>query len=161
MPVSFLDGLSSAARAVFPYVRRGVRTGESIAKIGTAARAEGLRIANATLSEMVRRERSIRDYIGNLKFLGPDRLPNPARLPEALSKLQRKYAIEVLLKGIHSETGKKVEIFATISTDRLLSQSRIADIAAELAQQKGGRYGFELTEHSVESYLRAGPEGFV
>ena len=160
MPKSWLDTLSASARAVYPHARRGVREGISIARIGRAARDGGLSISNAALSEMVRRERAIVSYTSRLYMLGPTRNPDPTKLPEALSRIQSKYSIEVKITSTLSSTGARSEIFATISTDALLNRTQIESGIDKIMSSQGERYGFEMSNYEIVGYMRSGPLGY-
>lgn len=160
MPISWLGTLQPAQRESYPFVRRGVKESLSIAVIGRAIRNGGLAISNSVLSEMVRRERDIVAHVGNLRLLGPNRLPNPLKLPEALTRIDKRYSIEVKLGERYLPTGKTESVYATITSNTLLSNSMIDKAVDKIYQGNRSKYSFEFTGYELTAYMRAGDLGF-
>lgn len=160
MPVPWIENLPKHSRTALSFVRKGVSDSLSIARIGKAIREGGLSISNANLSAMVRRERAIAEYIPNLRFLGRNQFPNPKRLPEALTRIQGKYSVQVSIQSVMSSTGAVTKINANISSDKLLSPAMIESAVNKIMASRGERYGFEMESFQVTAYMRAGSEGF-
>lgn len=110
---------------------------------------------------MVRRERAIVDYVGKLNLLRPDRLPDPRKIPEALTKIQKQYSIDVALSGIHTQTGIPITRNINIVTDSLLSRNQIGAAVESIARQKGEGYGFDMIGWEIRGYMKAGPDGSI
>lgn len=145
---SFLELLGGSAGKIYPIVKRGVREGLSIERIGSAVRGGGYSIANDKLRSLVSRERGIREYFNNLRNINLDKKPDITRIPEALDRIQRRYSYQLEVRGVNLRTGAIETRNITISTNDLLTRREAIDDALDTVKRDRGRY--ELTSVSAE-----------
>ena len=161
MAAPFLLGLSLRARRASPIIRRAVREGVSSRQLTKILRDAGLGIRRQTLLDLMRKETE-RALMGPvLSALRLDRMPNPMRLPPALTKIRRAYSFTVRVRGTEFESGISMEQFVTITTDKLLTRGEIESLANLVMEKDLNRYGLDVTELLLIGGQRAGPEGLL
>jgi len=159
MPLPFLASLTAAARTIYPFIQRGVREGLSIESIGRIFRAEGFHLANATLREMVRHERSLIAASEHLRFTNLDKLIDVSRLPNALTTLRRAYSFTVEVRGIFASDKQRGTQHVTVTTDRTLTRREIESAAMEAMEAGADRYGMDVEAVQLVGGMRAGEAG--
>jgi hypothetical protein len=154
-----LDTLSAIARQAFPFIVRGVREGLSSNAIGRLLSESGFGIRRQTLLDLVRAQKGVQTAGAALRFLRQNAIPNPNRLPEALTTIRRAFSFTVEVRGRSLETDERVTQHVTVTTDRLLTRREIEELAGEAVERAGDRYGFEQEEAVLIGGLKAGPRG--
>jgi hypothetical protein len=157
--VPLLDSLSAIARQAFPIIQRGVREGLSANALGRVLAEGGLGIRRQTLLDIVRAEKGVQVAGAALRFLRETAIPNPLRLPEALTTIRRLYSFMVEVRGIAGDTGERISQFITVTSNTLLTKREIQELALEAVERGGERYDFEPDESLLVGGLRAGPAG--
>ena len=161
MVAPFLLKQSLRARRASPLIRRAVREGVSSRQLTQILRDAGLGIRRQTLLDLMRHE-SERILTGPvLSALRLDRMPNPMRLPPALTKIRRAYSFTVRVRGEEFGTGIKMEQFVTITTDKLLTRGEIESLANLVVEKDLERYGLDIATVTLIGGQRAGPEGLL
>jgi len=159
MAISFLAALNKTARVAYPIVKRGVREGLSGREIAAVLKRTNLGIRTQTLFEIIRREKNILSKGAQLKFLGRNAMPNPARLPEALTVIRRRYAFILKVTGTIAQTGESLIRNITVSTDSLMTRGQLEDIGHMIMEDDAGAYPFEIDFITLQSGIKQGELG--
>jgi hypothetical protein len=161
MAGSFLDFLSAAARASYPFIQRGVREGLSANAIQKSLSANDIHLRRTTILDLVRRERELVSAGSSLKFLNRNARPDPRRLPEALTSLRRQYSFTVEVRGTSLSNGESRVQNVTVVSDRLLTRGEIEDVAEGFATDGGERYGMNVDSLLLTRGMKAGALGTI
>lgn len=157
MAKGWLNILSLGERIAYPFIRLGVSLGRTISEIGQALTRAGAGIEARSVRRIVDAEeverRTAREAVGT----APDHLPDPAGIPEAITRQRREYAWRVRLGFIDPRTGARQERFLTISTDQLLSPNEAIDQARAMLAEDYDIQGDFLTESELIGVTRAAP----
>jgi len=124
-------------------------------------RAENLGIRRTSLLDIIRREKGIEIAGSNLRSMRRNLIPDPRRIPEALTTLKRAFSFKVRLRGIDTATGESLERFVQVSLDRPRSRAEVEDIGASFAFEDPERYQLALTEVLLQSAVKAGLQGTI
>ena len=161
MPLPLLTTLSAAARAASPIIRAGVAQGLSKNAIARTVKAGGFKIRRTTLLTYVDALKGIERANVQLRFLRLDRVPNIARLPEALTPLFRDYSFLVEVRGVHIASGENIIQHISVSLDAPTTRSEIERMAVEAAMANQKKYEIEVTSSQLIEGLTAGPAGLL
>jgi hypothetical protein len=160
MALPILATVGKAARAAFPIIEGGVSRGLSATAINSLIRdTMGSGIRRQTLLDIMRAVRNIETTSSQLRFLAPDRLPNPNRLAVSATVMRRRYAFVVDVHGTHASTGAPILKRVTISTDQLLTRAQIEDEAQSLMEDEESEYGIDVNRVVLVRGMRAGEAG--
>ena len=159
MSLPYLFTLSSRARIAYPIIQRGVRSGLSSRSIATELTSGGIGIRRSDLLGIMRRERDIIKHGLNLRFLPLDRAPNPERLPEALTRLRRKYSYEISIRGTVSNVNLPYTPAVTVASSKLLTRRQAEALGLEAAIAGSDRYNIVIESVLLTNVLQAGPFG--
>ena len=161
MPVPFLSTLSLSARRFYPIIQRAVREGLSANAIQTLLSDIRPGLRRTVILQIVRRERGIIQAGARLRNLRRDRMPDPRRLPEALTKLRRAFSFTVELRGVDTATQAPIERFVTVSLDNLRTRERIEEIAEGFLSTEEERYKFDVELVLLQTGIKAGVLGTI
>jgi hypothetical protein len=161
MAVPLLSRLSLSARKAYPFIVRAVRQGLSLERIGKAFRAEGIALSNEVFRQLARAERSLQAASGELRFLRPGQRPSPTRLPEALTRILRRYAFFVEVMARDVSTGEQVLKNVTVSTSRLMTKRQIEVAAMEAVDMGLSTYGLEADTALLVGGMKSGEQGVL
>lgn len=159
MARGILEEITRPSRAALGIVRRGVLEGLSANRIQDALTAGGLGIRRTTLLALIRELKGAEEAAGRLRFTRLDRLPDPSRLPEAITRLRRTYSFDVMLRGHNTLTGAEETRWVTVSLDELRSRRDIEDIASDFGEEYGRVEDFRLDRATLMGGRRAGALG--
>lgn len=159
MALPYLATLNIAARTAYPLIQKGVRAGLSANRIGSALADAGMGIRRSTLLSIVKRERTLLDHSRNLRFLPFDRAPDPERLPEALTRLRRKYSYQIGVRGYIGDTGEPIQRFVTIASSTIITRRQAESAAMQMVEDDPDTYPIVIERVILDSVLRAGPAG--
>lgn len=118
-------------------------------------------IRRTTLLEMIRVIGGVEAQAAHLRNIRPELRPDPARLPEAVTKLRRRYSFEIEVRGSLLDTGERFTRFVTVSSDSVLSRATLESMAWEMVEDASDRYGMEVDEAVLISGRKAGPIGLL
>lgn len=155
----FLSGVPPRARRAYPIIQGGARRGLSSREIQRLLQAADLGIRRQTLLDIIRREKGIEAAGAQLRFLRRDRIPDPRRIPEALTRTLRAFSFKVRLRGFLADTGEAIERFVNVALDRPRTRGEIENIAEGFLQIEADRYPFELTEVLLFEAVKGGRFG--
>lgn len=162
MPIPFLSTLNALARQAYPLIKAGVAQGLSSRAIDVVLKsAFGKSIRRSTLLEVMRRESGVERIASQLKFLRLDRLPNPLRLPPAITRLRRQYSFLVEVTGHLIDTGEIIKQHITIATDTLRTRQELQNLAINTIEGEKERYGIDIIGAQLISGKRAGDMGIL
>lgn len=159
MAAPFLLGLSARARRASPIIRRAVREGISSRALTGILQKAGLGLRRQTLLDIMRLVEGEIAIGPVLSALGVNRLPNPLRLPPALTKIRRAFSFTVRVRGLDADTGATIERFVTIATDTVLTRGELEELAADAIDRGQDRYKLSATEFLLTGGLRTGTPG--
>ena len=159
MTVPFLTTLTPSARQAYPIIQRGVSEGLSANAIQTTLRSAGMGIRRQTLLDTVRAIKGVETVGGRLRSLRLDRVPDPRRMPEALTTLRRAFSFRVELRGVEIDTGNPFTRFVTVTLDSPRTRQRIEQLAEQFVLDEPKRYGIDLESVLLVHGSKAGPEG--
>lgn len=146
-------------RIAYPFLRSAVRLGKATREIGEALRRAGVAVEASAIRDI---EHSIRESEeASRRVLGVDHheLPDPDDIPEALTKMRRKYSYT--FRGEYlTELGARISRYINVSTDRLLTQSQAEEAAQRILQDDtpSGQARSVITLEVIE-LKKAGPLG--
>lgn len=156
----FLDTLNLSERTAYPFVRQAVREGLSSRNITELLISEfGRAIRRQRLLEMIRFENLEETLGAQLKYLRRDARPDPARLPDALTKIRRNYSFDVEVRGILEESGLASSQFVTVTTDAILTRAELEDAGLDAVEEGASRYGLTAVSAVLTTGRRAGAAG--
>lgn len=159
MTAPFLSTVSDRARRAYPIIVRGTRTGLSTREIQRLLTGADLGIRRQTLLDIIRREKGIEAAGAELRFVRRDRIPDPRRIPEALTRTLRSFSFKVRLRGILADTGELFERFVNVALDRPITRGAIENIAEGFVAVEAERYPFELTDVLLVEAVKGGRFG--
>lgn len=159
MAISFLAALTKTARIAYPIVKRGVREGLSGRAIGQILKNSNLGIRTQTLFEIIRREKRIQSKGAQLRFLRLASMPNPDRLPKALTVIRRRYAFILEVAGTISQTGESFLRHITVSTDTLMTRQQLEDVGRMILEDDPSAYPLEIDKVTLNSGVQQGELG--
>ena len=91
----------------------------------------------------------------NLRYVGLDRRPNPARLADSTAPMPRRYRFEVRVSGIDVRTGAPCQEYITLRGNGALTRREIEEHAricyAQSRAQDDFRYGIRDVSFQLES----------
>jgi hypothetical protein len=157
--VGILASLPASARAAYPLIQRGVREGLSSNRILEGLVKAGLGIKRQTGLDIIRAERGVQLEGGALRNLRRTAVFNPERLPEAMTKLRRKFSFQVELRGVDLNTGENTVRLVTVSTDNAMTRNDIEAHAQAFADDDQNRYGIIIESVQLVHGLKAGAAG--
>lgn len=157
----FVSSLALPARQALPIIRSAIRRGIGADSTFQTLRTRFPGLTRAAVRGIARVERQIIAASADLRFMNQDFMPNPNRLPPALTTLRRQFSFKVRLRGIDPVTGSSVDQFVTISTDRLRSRRDMEAAAMEFTERDPSAYAIEFTQPLLVEGVRAGPGGVL
>ena len=161
MALPFFAALTKRQRAALPIIRAGVKQGLTRNAIQALTREMGTGLRRSSLLQIitnVERQLATGPQLRNLNF---NAVPNPNRLPEALTTIRRRFAYHVQITGLDVSSGQTRSRFVTVSTDRHLTRGQIEDEALDFALDDIDTYGLEDVSTLLESGVRSGIFGTV
>ena len=159
MPLPFLLTLTKLARFAYPIIQKGVRAGLASRPLAKALTQAGLGIRRSTLLDIMRRERKIVQHGLNMRFLPLKRMPNPLKLPTALTKLRRAYSYTIELRGRLIDTQELITRQVTVASSKLLTREAAENIASGYLMDTPEAYGMELDKAQLINVMKAGELG--
>jgi hypothetical protein len=161
MALPLLSRLSPRARRASPIIRRGVREGVSSRELTRVLQQAGLGIRRQVLLDIMR-AMSDEAAIGPvLSALGIGRMPNPLRLPPAITKIRRAFSFTVRVRGLETDTGLTAEQFVQVTTDTLLTRGEIEALAQQAIETDLNRYKLTVSAVQLMGGVRAGAPGVL
>jgi len=161
MALPFLSTLTKTARFAYPIIQAGVREGLASRAMATALQEAGLGIRRAVLLDLMRRERAFIQHGLNMRFLPFNRLPNPLRLPTAITKLRRTYSYVVEAFGTDLGTGQLRKQTITIASSKLITRGAAETLAEQFAQGQFDSGQLEVDRVQLINVMKAGELGTV
>ncbi len=161
MAFPFLLKQTARARRASPMIRRGVREGVSSRQLMGILQKAGLGIRRQTLLDIMRLMEGEAAIGPVLSALGINRMPNPLRLPPALTKIRRAFSFTVRVRGSVETTGEPIERFVTVTTDTLLTRGEIEALADEAIEGERGHYDIVVSNLLLVGGVRAGAPGLL
>lgn len=156
MAKGWLSFLSLGERIAYPFIRLGVSLGRSLVSIGQSLTRAGAGIEARSIRRIVDAEETERRTATEIAGLPGDRIPDPAGIPEAITRQRREYAWRVRMGFIDPRTGQRQERFLTISTDQLLSPNEAIDKARDMLAEDYDIQGDFLVESDIIGVTKAG-----
>jgi len=157
MAKGWLSFLSLGERIAYPFIRLGVSLGRSLGQIGAALTRAGAEIEATTIRRVIEAEDIERRAGAEIAGASGDRIPDPAGIPEAITRQRREYAWRVRMGYIDPRTGKRESRYLTISTDQLLSPNEAKAEAAKALADDYDIKGEFLIESEIVTVTRAAP----
>ena len=116
-------------------------------------------IRRQTLLDIIRAERGVIQSGNQLRNIRRGFVPDPRRLPEAITKIRRSFSFVVRITGTDVSTGASITQNVTVALDKPLTRSQIESIAVDFIGADFERYGLNIEEVLLVEGLKAGPEG--
>ena len=116
-------------------------------------------IRRQTLLDIIRAERGVISAGKDLRNIRLGFVPDPRRLPEALTKMRRSFSFTVRITGTDVSTGEALIQNISVALDKPLTRSQIESIAVDFIEADFERYGLDITEVLLVSGVKAGPDG--
>jgi hypothetical protein len=159
--IPLLSTLSVAARTALPFIERGVREGLASRAINAVLKSEfGKGLRRQVLLDVMRAVSGVQSAGAQLKFLGLDKIPNPARIPAALTTIRREFSYKIEVRGVSSMTGQSMTRFVQVTSSRNLTRREMQDAALDAIGSDQERYGITDYEAVPVSAVRAGSSGY-
>ena len=126
-----LGGLSRSAGLAYPYAKAAFSRGLS-ANAALAAYGElGGAIRRTDFLGIYRELRGVSEAAYHVRNIRKDYLPDPDRLPHAITQIRKDYSFNVRLDIRDAESGEPISRNITVTSDRLMSVSDIESEALE------------------------------
>jgi len=156
----FLASLNPRERTAYPFIRQGVREGLSSRQIMTVLQEHlGAGLRRQRLLELMRLETLEVNTGATLRYLRLDSTPNPARLPDALTRIRRNYSFDVEVRGSLLDTGEPYTRYVTVTTDDLMTRGSLEAAGMDAVEIEVGRYGMTAESALLVGGRRAGSQG--
>lgn len=123
-----LGGLSKAAGSAYTYARAAYSRGMSANAALSTFQDLGGAIRRADFLGIYRELRGVTEAAYHVRNIRKDYLPDPERLPHAITNIRRDYSFNTRLDIRDGETGEMITRNITVTSDRLMS---VSDIEAE------------------------------
>lgn len=147
--------LSARVRSLLPIIESGITSGLSSRAINAAIqRATGTGVRRQVLLDIMREISGIRRHGDTLRFVRRDRVPNPNRVPLALTPIRRAMSSTVRVSGTLLSTGENITRFVQVTHDDILTRGEIEDIAAGFIEEDKDEYGIALETVLLVSQVR-------
>lgn len=124
------SALSARVQSNMGIIRAGVNQGLSSSAIQSAIRATGqLGIRRVDLLQGIRYARGIAESGLQIRSVGRDRFPDPMRIEQSKTPMLSNYSYDVRVRALDGRSGKVVNRFVTVRSDRNLTPRMIEDEA--------------------------------
>jgi hypothetical protein len=157
MAKGWLSFLSLGERIAAPFIRLGVSLGRTLAEIGSSLTRAGAGIEARTIRRIMEAEQTERRVAEQVLGPSPDHVPDPAGIPEAITRQRREYAWRIRMGFIDPRTGKRESRMLTVSTDQLLSPNEAKETAAKMLADDYDIKGDFIIESELIGVTRAAP----
>lgn len=145
MALPFIFKLTARQRRLLPSIRGGVAAGLGSRAINAAiTAATGTGIRRQVLLDIMREIRGVQAAGERLQFVRLDRVPDPTRVPTALTPIRRAFGSTVRVEGVLLDTGERAVRHVQVTHDDILTRGQIEDIAAGFITDDEAEYGIEL-----------------
>ncbi len=145
MPIPLSLTLTARARRLLPIIEGGVTAGLSSRSINAAiTTATGSGLRRQVLLDIMRELRGVQIAGEALQFVRLDRVPNPLRVPTALTPIRRAFGSTVRIVGSLFDTGEGVTRFVQVTHDGVLTRGEIEAIAEGFIEDEEAEYGIDL-----------------
>ena len=160
MALPLITSLNAAARRAFPIIQAGVKQGMSSRAINESIKtAFGVGIRRQTLLDIMRAETGIERAGAALRFISPRNMPNPRRLPQAVTRIRRHYSFVVRVTGHLIDTGLPVIQNVTVALDTLLTRGEIERMAENMVAEGRDRYMLIIESSLLVKGVQSGELG--
>lgn len=127
--------------------------------IQISLQAAGLGIRRSTILDMVRRVRKVETVGAQLQFIRLGLIPDPRRIPEALTKLRRSFSFRVRIRGTDIATGNPFKRFINVALNQPTSRQNIEMMALNFTFSEPERYQMAVDDVLLVSGVKAGEFG--
>jgi hypothetical protein len=164
MAFSFLKNPLGAVLGVIrgvvdPFRRIREPVGSAIGAIGRGLAKLGADVEASAIRARVERERELADKAAGAANKSRTGGLSDADVPEATTKLRRKYSYTVRIESLDPATGKLVERFVTVSSDRLRNDEEIYGQATQGFAEGYGIQDAHITSITITGVKKAGAAG--
>jgi len=135
-----LGGLSGAAGLAYTYARAAYSRGMSANVALATFKDLGGAIRRADFLGIYRELRGVTEAAYHVRNIRKGYLPDPERLPHAITNIRRDYSFNTRLDIREGESGKVITRNITVTSDRLMTVSDI-EAEAETAYTDDPAYG--------------------
>ena len=126
-----LSPLSSSAGYALNYARAAFSRGISANAALAAYREAGYGIRRSDFLGLYRNAKGVTEAAYHVRNIRKDYLPDPDRLPHAITSIRRDYSFNVRLDVRDSESGELIKRNITVTSDRLMSVADMESAAEE------------------------------
>lgn len=159
-PKNPLSALTGGLRKVFDIAGKlREPIGATIAAIGRALERQGASMEAAVIRDRVERERAAQAAAHGAVVTATRGMIAEADMPEATTKLRRRYSYQLTIESIDPLTGKRVERHITISSDRLRGDEELRGQAIDLFGESYGIDTSRVTRIEITGARKAGEAG--
>ena len=145
--------------ATWPFILSAIRGGLSGAKTLRALRSGGFSIGNERFYDLFRHATYQEALSSQLKYVRRTFYPNPNRIPEAITKLSRKFVFTVRIRGKSLRTGEMIEDFRSIATDQNMRRIDIENAVKDRASLTDTTEPVEILEATLFGGVKSGISG--
>ena len=158
---AWLSLLSVSARRAYPFVLAGVEGGVSSRALTEILREGGTPLRRQSLLEMMRRISGVEASAKRIRNVRKDRLPTAGTLPEALTKIKKRYSFRVRVEGVWSSTGERVKQFINVVSNELMTPHQAEMTAEEYASTGTSWDVIEIESSTLVSAVKSGVRGVL
>ena len=126
-----LGGLSKSAGSAYTYAKAAFGRGLSAGGALNVLKAQGYGIRRSDFLGIYRELRGATEAAYHVRNIRKDYLPDPDRLPHAITNIRRDYSYNVRLDIKDAESGEMIKRNITVTSDRNMSVYEIESEAQE------------------------------
>lgn len=164
---SFLrKAIGSVARIVRDPLSRILRPeflvgqiGGALGTIGRALAGLGAVVEAGALRREALREAEIAVATGVVEGLPSDLIIDDATIPDAVTRIRRRYAWTIRVRYIDPTTGERIERFITVATDRQITREEAIATAEEETFPESPKIAGAIIDSELVRVVKAGEAG--
>lgn len=150
-----IEGVTEGLRVALPFLTQLSEQSLSANEILRQATAAGFEIRRAAGLNVIRQLRSIVTGQEYIKAVRNAFLPDPLRLPFAVTDIRRNYSFRVRLDGTDKDTGERTTFFVQVTSDNIMTKDQAYAQALGFLAQNAENYNFELDQATVVQAVRS------
>ncbi len=120
-----------------------------------------MKIGNERFYDLFRHATHQEALSSQLKFVRRSFYPNPNRIPEAITKLSRKFVFTVRIRGKSLRTGEWIEDYRSIATDENMRRIDIENAVKERSVLTDTTEPIEIDEATLFGGVKSGISGTI
>ena len=127
--------LAQSALRALPAIQAGVARGLSSRALQSTLASTGMGVRRTDLLRAMAYVRDVEQAADRIRFVGKDRLPSAAVMPEARTTIRSSFSYAVRVAGAGPGFDADGRLFVQVASDRNLTPGEIEDAALEAVEE--------------------------